>query len=268
MDRLRRTAAHLVVAPPPSPPRATVAAATEAGRGSWEALRSRLLAVDCAALCDGSGKEARVVHTVRPLRPDAQEGRMVGRALTCKLAPGDFLAVLVALQVAEPGDVLMIDCGWGDDPSPPWPVCGGMFGELVAAEAERKGLAGLVIDGNCRDTQLTASFSIPIYMRGTHPNAGTANKLPASGEPVGEVVTMGGVSVAPGDIVLGDRDGVVVATLAELEAWLPAAEGIIATEAPMLQAIRGGESLIDMTNLTEHVKAVRNGSPTKFGFTV
>eukprot|EP01050_Picozoa_sp_SAG11_P006484 SAG11_NODE_505_length_8888_cov_12.479235_4_plen_236_part_00 len=143
--------------------------------GSWASLRKRLMKVDACALCDGSGKQARVVDTVRPL---VRGRKMVGRAHTVELVPGDFLMNLVALEAAKAGDVLMIDAGFRGHEPPEWPIrcartcaqpsldhrctcelqiqmicsvhrSGGMFGELLAAEAERKGLAGMVIDGNC-----------------------------------------------------------------------------------------------------------------------
>jgi 4-hydroxy-4-methyl-2-oxoglutarate aldolase len=232
--------------------------------GSWESLRSRLSKVDTCALCDGSGKAARVVDTVKPLRP-RKGTKMVGRAHTVALFPGDFLMNLVALEAAAKDDVLMIDAGFRrDGPSPAeWPLSGGMFGELLAAEAERKGLAGMVIDGNCRDTPMTATFSIPIYSRGTHPNAGTAVKLGSTGQPV----QMADVIVNHGDVVLGDDDGVVVCSLEELEQWLPAAEEIISAESGMLRRIRQGESLIGMTSYYSHVEALKAGqADSKLGF--
>eukprot|EP01051_Picozoa_sp_SAG22_P013239 SAG22_NODE_1459_length_4374_cov_14.272047_3_plen_314_part_00 len=232
--------------------------------GSWESLRDRLYKVDACALCDGSGKQARVVDTVKPLRP-RQGTKMVGRAHTVALFPGDFLMNLVALEAAVEGDVLMIDAGYRrGGPSPEWPVTGGMFGELLAAEAERKGLAGMVIDGNCRDTPMTATFSIPIYSRGTHPNAGTAAKLGSVGEPV----QMGtDIVVNHGDVVFGDDDGVVVCSPAELESWLPAAEAIVSAESGMLRRIRQGESLINMTSYYSHVEALKAGdADSKLGF--
>ena len=119
---------------------------------AWDdGLKARFEKLDCCALCDASGKKARVVHTVKPLKLGY---KMAGRAHTVSLK-GDFLTVVLALRNAEPDDVLMIDAGFGDtddEPgaSPSWPITGGMFGELLALEGQRKGLAGLVIDGNCR----------------------------------------------------------------------------------------------------------------------
>ncbi len=127
-----------------------------------------------------------------------------------------------------------------------------MFGELLCAEAERKGLAGMVIDGNCRDTRMTMTFKIPIYSRGFHPNAGNAKKLGRTAT----TVQMGHVEVHHGDVVLGDDDGVVVATLEELDEWLPKAEAIVATESSILAQIRDQKrSLLDLTTY-QHTRGV------------
>ena len=179
----------------------------------------------------------------------------------------------------------MIDAGYRAGVEPHWPVTGAdqpttsaerrlgvesfesqveSIGELLAAEAQRKGLAGMVIDGNCRDTPMTRAFEIPIFSRGVHPNAGTATQLGAIGEPV----QMGSVTVETGDLVLGDDDGIVVATEAELETWLPAAEAIVATESSILSQIQDdGRSLFEMTsNYEEHLAAVKRGEASKLGF--
>ena len=95
---------------------------------------------------------------------------------------------------------------------------------------------------------MTATFSIPIFSRGTHPNAGTAEKLGQVGQPV----QMGDVEVKHGDVVLGDDDGIVVCSFEELEAWLPAAETIVEKESGILRRIRTGQSLIDILREEDH----------------
>ena len=124
----------------------------------------------------------------------------------------------------------------------------GMFGELLAMEAQRKGLAGMVIDGNLRDTPaLRSSLSIPIFSRGCHPNAGTANECGEHQLPI----QMAGVSVRPGDLVLGDDDGVVVAAPEELEEWLPQAEAIVERESDIFRAVQRGEPLLEQYPISD-----------------
>merc|ERR1719387_991459 len=129
----------------------------------------------------------------------------------------------------------MIDVGMrGGSEDAMWPKAGGMFGELLANEAQRRGVAGMVIDGNCRDTPILLEMTLPIYSRGRHPNAGTANRRGAAQCEI----SMGGASVHPGDFVLGDDDGVVVCSAEELRAWLPKAEAIQRVEAKMLSHVQ------------------------------
>jgi len=225
-----------------------------------EELLWRLRTMDACALCDASEKKARVVPTVRPLK---QGYHMVGRARTVCI-DGDFLEVLIAIRNAQPGDVIMIDVGMRGVPEDAiWPRSGGMFGELLANEAQRRGVAGMVIDGNCRDTPILLQMTLPVYNRGTHPNAGTANKRGRSQTEI----EMGGVIVRPGDYVLGDDDGVVVCSEEELRAWLPKAEAIQRVEATMLSDVQAGRSLFDhIPNFDAHVAAVSKGQSSKLQF--
>jgi len=220
----------------------------------------RLRSMDTCALCDASGKHARVVSTVKPLKNGYH---MVGRARTV-CVDGDFLEVLVAIKDAEPGDVIMIDAsmrGMPEDST--WPRAGGMFGELLANEAARRGIAGLVIDGNCRDTPLLLTMDLPIYSRGRHPNAGTANRR--GGHQTN--IQMGGAIVKPGDFVLGDDDGVVVCSEQELQNWLAKAEAIQRVEAHMLEHVQGGGSLFDkLSNFDAHLDAIACGRTSKLQF--
>jgi len=223
-------------------------------------LPARLATMDTCALCDASGKKARVIHSVHPLKTGYH---MVGRARTVKV-DGDFLEVLAAVHDAQAGDVIMIDASMrGGDEDFAWPRAGGMFGELIANEAARKGVAGMVIDGNCRDTPLLLQMALPVYCRGRHPNAGTAKQR-------GQVqleIQMGGVVVKPGDYVLGDDDGVVVCSEEELGMWLPKAEAIQVTEALMLSHVQSGGSLFDkLPNFQAHLKAISEGKESALRF--
>ena len=227
--------------------------------GSQEVL-SRLGAMDTCALCDASGKKARVLHGLRPLKAGYH---MVGRARTVAI-DGDFLEVLAAVYEAAAGDVIMIDASMrGGTEDAVWPRAGGMFGELIASEASRRGVTGMVIDGNCRDTPLLLQMALPVYCRGQHPNAGTAKKRGTSQVDI----QLSGVTVRPGDYVLGDDDGVVVCSESELESWLSKAEAIQAIEGKMLSHIQAGGSLFDkLPNFRQHLEAVRLGRESSLKF--
>lgn len=252
---------------------AAARAASAVGRAPWgvaargfaggpvaSELLVRLRSIDTSALCDASAKEARVVATVRPLKNGY---RMVGRARTVKV-DGDFLEVLAAIRSSAPGEAIMIDASMrGGLEDGAWPRAGAMFGELLASEAERRGVVGMVVDGNCRDVQMLLQMSLPIYCRGRHPNAGTAHRRGVTQS----AIQMGGVLVRPGEFVLGDDDGVVVCSEEELAEWLPKAEAVQQTEALMLLHVQSGKSLFEkIPNVQAHLEAVAKGEASKLRF--
>ena len=206
---------------------------------------------DVSALSDADKTLPVVDPAIRALVPGL---RLEGRAFTV-VAEDDHLPVFAALAEAEPGDVLVIATGGGTR---------AVFGELFATEARRRGLAGLAVDGYCRDLRGLREIGLPVYARGTTPASGTT----VSRAPHGQTISFGGVTVEPGFAVHGDDDGLVIAPPGRIEAAREAAEAIARAERQLLTAMSRGEALHDRTNFAEHVARIDAGEPSSLGFIV
>lgn len=212
-------------------------------------LVQRLAALDAASLCDAAAAAGATVGVLDPsIRRVSRGGPLIGpaRLAICDL---DFLEVWQALSRAQAGEALLIAAA--SDRA--------VVGELFAAEATRRGLAGLVVDGFCRDTARLGQIDLPVYARGATPRAGTTNV--ARGEV--EAIAVGGVVVETGDLVFGDGDGVVVVPAARLADLLPVAEEIQRREAAILETVARGGSIFDHTNLDEHYRRRADGLPSR-----
>ena len=214
-------------------------------------LLDRLLALDVSALSDADKTLPVVDAAVRAMLPDV---RMAGPAYTV-VAEDDHLPVMTALAEAAPGDVLVVATYGGTR---------AVFGELFATEARRRGLAGIVCDGYCRDLRGLRSIGLPVFARGTSPRSGTTVSRAAPGQEV----TFGGIAVRPGEIVFGDDDGLLIAGAERIEAALPAAEAIGRAERAILAAQARDEALHGLTNHDEHVAALDRGEASALAFRV
>lgn len=213
---------------------------------SGDDLHERLVQLGTTALCDAD-PAIEVLTGLEPVRPDT---RMVGPARTVDCG-GDLLPVLRGLDAAQTGDVLVVDTGGAGL---------AVAGELFATEATRRGLAGLVVDGYVRDVVTLRSLELPVYSRGTHPAAGNAVEMGRLQVPV----SCGGVMISPGDVLVGDADGLVVASVERLQNCVATAEWIQSGEDRLRAAIAAGRPLPEMSNFAEHVAAVEAGTPTRF----
>jgi 4-hydroxy-4-methyl-2-oxoglutarate aldolase len=153
---------------------------------------------------------------------------LVGVALTCDCGPLDNLAFMAALADCRAGDVLLVATGGH--------VGAAVTGDLLIGVAHNRGAAGFVTDGLVRDLDDLETIGLPIYAMGVTPNS-PQRRGPGS---VGLPVVCGGVSVASGDVVVGDRDGVVVVPRARIPATLETLEHVKAAEAATLERVRGG----------------------------
>lgn len=167
-------------------------------------------------LADLLGRAQVMDVGIRPLWSPAP--RMAGPAYTVRCVPGDNLMLHAAIYRAEPGSVIVVESGDLD-----YALAGGN----VCAVAHRRGVAGFVLDGLVRDIAEAREDGFPVHGRGVVPIPGTKNRLGSLGEPV----TVGGVRIHPGDIVVADEEGVAVVPVAQSEQILAAAQSRLAEEA-------------------------------------
>ena len=166
------------------------------------------------------------LHATSGLRPMHRQGKLCGVALTVRVPPGDNLMAHWAIDIAVPGDVLMVDAG-GD-------ITNAIAGEMMTTHAAERGIAGFVIDGAIRDLGTIAAADFPVYARavthrGPYKNGPGEVNVPAS---------VGGLVVMPGDIVVGDEDGVVVVSPADAPLVAEMVRAIAEKERRNLAAIK------------------------------
>jgi 4-hydroxy-4-methyl-2-oxoglutarate aldolase len=171
-------------------------------------------------------------HTIKALDP---KSRFVGSALTARAGARDNLAALAALDLIEPGDVLVIAAqGFSGTAT---------LGDNMTRIAQRRGAVGIVTDGLARDAAEIMELGIPVFCRGVTPNSA----FPSGPGEVGLPLAIGEVTVDAGDLVIGDRDGVVVVPRAQLAEVTARLELVAAEEAEMHAKVAAGEirSLLD-----------------------
>jgi 4-hydroxy-4-methyl-2-oxoglutarate aldolase len=188
------------------------------------ALVERLRGVPTSFVVDAMGGAGALDWRIKPI-----VGRsLIGVALTCDCGPNDNLALIAAVAEAEPGDVLVAAtaCFAG----------AAVTGDLLIGVARNRGVVGFVTDGVVRDLDELEALNLPIYAMGVSPNS-PGKRGPGA---VGLPIICGGVAIASGDVIVGDRDGVVVVPRAGLSATLTNLERVKAAEAAMLERVGGG----------------------------
>jgi 4-hydroxy-4-methyl-2-oxoglutarate aldolase len=164
--------------------------------------------------------------------------RLAGPACTVQGAGGDNLALQYAILEAPAGSVLVADvngAAWGH------------WGEVLAMAAQARGITGLVIDGGVRDTVEMAGLGFPVFSR--HVSVRGTRKLFRGA--VGVEVEAGGIPVRPGDLVVGDADGVVVFPHEVAARVVDEADGRVAKEADIMGRLKAGDTTLDIYGLSE-----------------
>ncbi|MCW5625878.1 MAG: RraA family protein [Burkholderiales bacterium] len=177
---------------------------------------------------DAFNGEGSMHHGIKPIDPGM---KFCGTAVTARCQAGDNLAAMAALDFVQPGDVLVISASGND-------TCA-VIGDLWAIWAKRIGVVAIIVDGLVRDIPGLLDADIPVFARGHCPNAGYRN---GPGE-INLGVTCGGVHVGPGDILVGDVDGVVVIPRALAHDVAARLDLVRQKEADALAKVRAGEKL-------------------------
>ncbi|MBW4653513.1 MAG: RraA family protein [Kaiparowitsia implicata GSE-PSE-MK54-09C] len=176
-----------------------------------------------------------------------RDGQLAGAALTVKTRPGDNLMLHKAIDMAEPGDVIVVDAG-GD-------LTNSLMGELMLAYAVRKGVAGFVLYGAIRDADAFLKVNLPVFA------AGVTHRGPYKDGP-GEInvpIALEGMVISPGDLVIGDRDGVLAVPLEAAEDVLAKTMSKQDAEARQMAAIENGTN--DRTWVDESLKRLGCSMP-------
>lgn len=182
-------------------------------------------------IVDAMGGRGALDYRIKPLTPSARV--MVGVALTCTCGPADNLALFGALDAARPGDIMVVAADSFTNTA--------TTGDLVLGMAKNRGMLGFVTDGMVRDIVGIEGVGIPVYCAGVTPNSPVRNG-PAD---VGLPIIVGGVAVDAGDIVIGDRDGVVIVPRRKIAAVLEALKGVRAAESALEAKVKAGLEIPD-----------------------
>lgn len=177
-----------------------------------------------------SDSMSRITAGGARLRPMHAGGVMAGPAYTVKTRPGDNLMIHAALDRAEPGDVLVVD-GGGD-------LTNALIGEMMVAHAQKRGLAGMVLNGSIRDYDSIHAGTWPVFA------AGVTHRGPYKDGP-GEInvaIAIDGMVIEPGDLVIGDGDGLLCVPFGQVEDVYKAAKAKNDAENKQITAIREGTS--------------------------
>ena len=212
---------HVVITAIERPAPAVVAALAQAG---------------VATAHEAAGRSGLVSHQIRPLQQDIT---IAGPAVTVAAHPGDNLMVHAAVEVCQPGDVLVVTTHS--------PSTDGMVGELLATSLMVRGVRGLVVDAGVRDTAQLRAMGFPVWAKAISAQ-GTVKASPGS---VNVPVVCGGQLVNPGDVVIADDDGVVCVPRASAAEVLARCQARLADEELKRQKLSDGVLGVDMYGLRD-----------------
>ncbi|MEX2540590.1 MAG: hypothetical protein WD314_02245 [Trueperaceae bacterium] len=201
-------------------------------------LIERLARHETAKVADSMGGYGVMHHEIKPLTP---EMKIAGPAFTVLTKPGDALYVQRAIDFVQPGDVVVIDAAGFKD------VC--VIGERLAYFFQRRGVAGIVVDGAVRDSQGIVDLGLPVFSRSV------CIKIFGSTGPgaINVPIQSGGVPISPGDIILGDRDGVIAVPKDDARRVLDLADEHLHGELDRVKEVESGKNVSEVFGLDEKI---------------
>ncbi|MBT8207379.1 MAG: 4-carboxy-4-hydroxy-2-oxoadipate aldolase/oxaloacetate decarboxylase [Acidimicrobiia bacterium] len=201
-------------------------------------VAEKLGAVGTATVHEAIGRRGSLGVDLHPIQQDVKVG---GTAVTVLSHPGDNMMIHAAVEVCQPGDVLVV--------ATTAPSTHGMFGDLLATSLITRGVRGLVIDAAVRDTADLRAMGFPVWTRHVSVQ-GTVKATPGS---VNVPVTLGGVAISPGDVICADDDGVVVVAREEAEWALDRSNERLAKEEATRARLEAGELGVDFYGLRDRL---------------
>ena len=202
-----------------------------------EEIIKALANIPTSTISDAMGRCGAMSSDMKPIFPGA---RICGPAFTVRVYANDNLMVHLALKEARPGDILIIDSGG-------YTQCA-LWGELMSFSARCRGYGGTVIDGGVRDKDAITELSYPVFAKTIIP-VGTHKSNQGS---ICKPVSCDGVTICPGDIIVGDSDGVVVVPLDQASVVFEKARAILGREDQMRKRIEKGELIFDILGLEKY----------------
>lgn len=181
--------------------------------------------IGTCAVSDGLNKFNTMHHSIKPIN---EESVICGNALTVKMRPGDNLMLHKAIGLAHPGDVIVVDTCGSETNS--------VMGELMATSAFQSGIEAIIVDGGIRDIRELKEHKYPIFARCVTPAVGDKDGPGV----INDLICCGNVAVQPGDIILGDANGVVVIRQDEVDGALAGAEKKLAKDQNRMKEILNG----------------------------
>lgn len=184
-----------------------------------------------ATIHEAMGRKGALPAAIKPVAPGMT---VCGAVVTVSAKPFNNINLHRAIALAKPGDVLVVEVGGGYE--------GGYFGEIMATACVARKLGGLVIDGCVRDADLLEEIGFPVFARGL----AIQGTLKQDGGSVNAPITLGEVEIAPGDVVVGDRDGVVAVPQGILAEAIAASQAREDKEANTIAEIKAGKTTMEL----------------------